>query len=394
VKTYQYRGYDVSGTSTRGFVEALSSKSARETLASRGVLADKLTVTGSKARFNVESRSIVFRELSALLKAGVPLTRALEILIASPDSAQYASVLAGVRDRVREGSTLARALREGSVSVSAYELAVIEAAEATAGLAELLENVADFLDDQVSSRERVRSALVYPIFVGVTGVLVATVMLVFLVPKAEMLLQTGNGEMPAITQFAMMLGRLSLRIGPALLGLLVAAIAIVTTQYRRNETFRVAFDRQRFRWPVVRKGTELLVNLRFCKTMAVLLQGGVSIEQAFPLAARASGNAWVAALAKLHAESLREGQPLSRVLADIPPLRERVPGWVAIGEESGELSPLLLAASKRLDDQWQRYVTRSLSLLEPVLILLIGAFVLFVTLAILLPVLSLSQSVG
>ena len=394
MKTYQYRGYDVSGTSTRGFVEALSSKAARETLASRGVLADKLTVTGSKARFNVESRSIVFRELSALLKAGVPLTRALEILIASPDSAQYASVLAGVRDRVREGSTLARALREGSVSVSAYELAVIEAAEATAGLAELLENVADFLDDQVSSRERVRSALVYPIFVGVTGVLVATVMLVFLVPKAEMLLQTGNGEMPAITQFAMMLGRLSLRIGPALLGLLVAAIAIVTTQYRRNETFRVAFDRQRFRWPVVRKGTELLVNLRFCKTMAVLLQGGVSIEQAFPLAARASGNAWVAALAKLHAESLREGQPLSRVLADIPPLRERVPGWVAIGEESGELSPLLLAASKRLDDQWQRYVTRSLSLLEPVLILLIGAFVLFVTLAILLPVLSLSQSVG
>ena len=394
MKTYQYRGYDVSGTSARGFVEALSAKAAREALASRGVLADKLTPTGHKARFCTESRSIVFRELSALLKAGVPLTRALEILIASPDSALYASVLAGVRDRVREGSTLARALREGSVSVSAYELAVIEAAEATAGLAELLENVSDFLDDQVSSRERVRSALIYPIFVGITGVLVATVMLVFLVPKAELLLQTGNADMPAITQIAMTLGRLSLRIGPVLLGLLVAAVAIVTTQYRRNETFRVAFDRQRFRWPIVRKGTELLVNLRFCKTMAVLLQGGVSIEQAFPLAARASGNAWVAALAKLHADSLREGQPLSRVLADIPPLRERVPGWVAIGEESGELAPLLLAASKRLDDQWQRYVTRSLSLLEPVLILLIGAFVLFVTLAILLPVLSLSQSVG
>ena len=394
MKTYQYRGYDVSGISARGFVEALSAKAARETLASRGVLAEKLSVTGNKARFSTESRSIVFRELSALLKAGVPLTRALEILIASPDSVLYASVLAGVRDRVREGSTLARALREGSVSVSAYELAVIEAAEATAGLAELLENVADFLDDQVSSRERVRSALVYPVFVGITGVLVATVMLVFLVPKAEMLLQTGNADMPAITQFAMMLGRLSLQIGPVLLGVLVAAVAVVTTQYRRNETFRVAFDRQRFRWPVVRKGTELLVNLRFCKTMAVLLQGGVSIEQAFPLAARASGNAWVAALAILHADSLREGQPLSRVLADIPPLRERVPGWVAIGEESGELSPLLLAASKRLDDQWQRYVTRSLSLLEPVLILLIGAFVLFVTLAILLPVLSLSQSVG
>ncbi|MDE0840422.1 MAG: type II secretion system F family protein, partial [Kiritimatiellae bacterium] len=291
MKTYQYRGYDVSGTSARGFVEALSAKAAREALASRGVLADKLTPTGHKARFSTESRSIVFRELSALLKAGVPLTRALEILIASPDSALYASVLAGVRDRVREGSTLARALREGSVSVSAYELAVIEAAEATAGLAELLENVSDFLDDQVSSRERVRSALIYPIFVGITGVLVATVMLIFLVPKAELLLQTGNADMPAITQIAMTLGRLSLRIGPVLLGLLVAAVAIVTTQYRRNETFRVAFDRQRFRWPIVRKGTELLVNLRFCKTMAVLLQGGVSIEQAFPLAARASGNA-------------------------------------------------------------------------------------------------------
>ena len=230
MKTYQYRGYDVSGTSARGFVEALSAKAAREALASRGVLADKLTPTGHKARFSTESRSIVFRELSALLKAGVPLTRALEILIASPDSALYASVLAGVRDRVREGSTLARALREGSVSVSAYELAVIEAAEATAGLAELLENVSDFLDDQVSSRERVRSALIYPIFVGITGVLVATVMLIFLVPKAELLLQTGNADMPAITQIAMTLGRLSLRIGPVLLGLLVAAVAIVKKQ--------------------------------------------------------------------------------------------------------------------------------------------------------------------
>ena len=382
------------GKPSRGFVEALSAKTAREKLATRGILAEKLSLTGDRKRFPVEARAVMYRELCALLSAGVPLTRAFEILIESPDNVRHAALLAGIRDRVREGRSLAQSLRDSSVSVSAYELAVIEAAEETASLAQMLGNVADFLEDQHRSEERIRSALIYPAFVGVTGIIVATVMLVFLVPKAEELLAIGKVELPFITSLAMALGRFGLNVGPALFGALVMAGIVVVYQYRRHESFRVRCDRLRLRIPFVRRGSELLINLRFCKTMAVLLEGGVSVVSAFPLASRATGNAWVASLAETQTEALKSGVAMSRVLLDMPPLRDRVPGWVAVGEESGELSSLLGAAAKRLEDQWQRFISRSLGLLEPILILVIGAFVLFLTVAILLPVLSLSQSVG
>ncbi|MDA1043851.1 MAG: type II secretion system F family protein [Verrucomicrobia bacterium] len=394
MKTYQYKGYDAAGAVTRGFVEALSAKGAREKLASRGILAEKLNTTGIQRRFRIEARAVMYRELSSLLSAGVTLTRALEILMDSPDSANHAALLAGIRDRIREGGSLAVALRASSVSVSTYELAVIEAAEATASLAGMLGHVADFLEDRHRSEERIRSALIYPAFVGVTGIIVATVMLVFLVPKAETLLAHGNVELPFITSVAMALGRFSLNVGPALAGILLMAGIVVLSRYRSNNAFRIQCDRLRLQLPLIRRGGELLVNLRFCKTMSVLLEGGVNIVNAFPLASRSTGNAWIAALAESQIVALKGGAALSRVLMEIPPLKERVPSWVAVGEESGELSPLLTAAAKRLDDQWQRHITRSLGLLEPILILVIGAFVLFLTVAILLPVLSLSQSVG
>jgi general secretion pathway protein F len=146
------------------------------------------------------------------------------------------------------------------------------------------------------------------------------------------------------------------------------------------------------RWPVYRAGSRTLVSLRFSRTLVLLLRGGVSAVDALALAGQATGNAWVADLIRQQADAVRHGVSLSQAIRAVPPL-ESLTGWVKAGEASGDLTALLDKAADRLQQRWQTYLTRTTSLLEPVLILMVGVFVLLIALAILLPVLSLNQAV-
>ena len=138
----------------------------------------------------------------------------------------------------------------------------------------------------------------------------------------------------------------------------------------------------------------MLASLRFCRTLSVLLKGGVALIDGLVLAGRATGSPWVARIAAEEAETVRHGGRLSDAVARIPPLAESLPGWIRIGEASGGLAKLLDSAGQRYQVRWDRFITRCLSFLEPILIIAIGGFVLLVTLSVLLPVLQLSQAVG
>ncbi|NQT92115.1 MAG: type II secretion system F family protein [Lentisphaerae bacterium] len=141
-------------------------------------------------------------------------------------------------------------------------------------------------------------------------------------------------------------------------------------------------------------GYGILVGLRFSRTLSILLQGGVSAVEALALAGEATGSCWMSEIAASEAESVRHGSSLSEAVARIPPLADTLPGWIQVGEASGNLARLLESAGERYQVRWDRYISRSLSFLEPVLILAIGSFVLLITLAVLLPVLSLTQGIG
>ncbi len=394
MRTYHYKGFNPAGGIQRGFVEAASIKSAREMLAARGILAERVSVSGPPPRFSRERRAILYRELSELLAAGVPLERALNILIEAPDSGTQSVQLVSVRNRIREGMPLAEAFRRIGRSVTDYEVAIMVAAQETAAMPAMLKNLADFLDAQNALQARVRAALIYPAFVAVTGVVVAAAMLTLLVPRAQEILAAGNIPVPAVTRAALGLGKFAVSFGPALAGVVVMLAVWVVFRLRRDRAFAIQWARGLLKIPVLRRGISLLVNLRFCHTFSVLLDGGVSIVKALPLAGRATGNAWVESLLLEITESVRHGDKLSRCIQRVPPLGGQLPGLISIGEESGDISALVRTAGQQADQQWNRYVSSTLALLEPVLILLIGGFVLFVTLSVLLPVISLTKAVG
>jgi len=394
MKTYEYKGFGHDGRVCKGMVEALSVKNAREKLSAEGVLVERVSPTGRRVRFPSEIRATVYRELAALLRAGLPLVRALDTLIQSPEISVSHSLLAGIRDRVREGMSLADALSAASNSVTSFERAIIESSERSATVESMLERLASFLDEQEKLRGRVQSALIYPSIVLTVGICVAVLMLGLLVPRARDMLIGSKAALPGLTVFMIGFGRFVIRWGAIFLAALIMTVFCFHRRIGRDPDFRVRWDRWLFSIPVFGRGYTILVNLRFSRTLSILLQGAVSVIDAFVLAGRATGSAWVLHLAEREARSVRHGSSLSESIRRIPPLARSLPGWIRIGETSGDLERLLESAEQRYQYHWDTFIAKCLSFLEPLLILLIGGFVLLVTLSVLLPVLSLTKGLS
>lgn len=394
MNTYEYRGFDKAGHSSRGLIEALSIKNAREKLLEDGILAERVSLSGGTSRFTADQRAVTYRQLSALLGAGIPLEKALDLLIKSPEMRSAQIILAGVRDRVREGSSLAAAFTGLCDSVSTFEGAIIEAAERSATVDVMLGRLADFLDEQEHLKSGVLSALLYPLIVVCLAIMVAVAVLGFLVPWYRDMLAEFNLPMSGLILNMAKIGTIvSYSIIPA-----VAFVVLITwrvkVRLRQDEPFRVRLNRKIFGWPLVGRGYRMLANLRFARTMSILLGGGVPLIDGLRLSGRATGSAWIARLAEEQAELVKHGASLSDAVRNIPPLAESLAGWIQTGEASGELEKLMEKAGLKYQDEWNRYTSRCLTILEPVLILCVAVFVLLLILPVLLSVINLSSMVG
>lgn len=401
MKTFAYKGYDATGRVAQGLIEALDLKEAREKLQVRGVLPERVApveeTSGGRAgkrrtAFTLEQRSMCYHELAALLQSGLPLVQALDILIQSPELGPNLVRLAGVRDRLREGQGLARALAENSAEVTAFERSVIEVGERVGTLPQVLLRLAQFLEEQKKLRERILTALLYPAVVLVLAVLVAVVLLGFLLPWVTRMMQEAGVPLSTLTR-----GMLWLRVwlGPVVL-LAVAAGLLGWLRFRRKVTesdeVRRQLDQRLLRWPLVGSGYAALINLRFARTLAMLLRGGVPLVEALSIAGRATGSAWTAYAVAQGAERVKHGANLAAALRTIEPLNTSLPAWVQAGEASGNLDVLLEHAADRYQQQWDRLMARSMALIEPALILIVGVFVLLIALSILLPILTMNQT--
>lgn len=395
MKAFEYKGLDRSGRRCRGLVDAVNVKDARERLARQGVLAENVDPVGAGfGRLNAGERAVFYREIASLLKSGMTQERALDMLLQAPGDSQRALAIAVLRDRIKEGSSLAAALPALGSGVTAFETALVETGEKSGGVEQAMEQLAVFLEEQDKLKDRVQSALIYPSIVVGLGICVAIVMLGLLLPKTQDLLKGSTAPLPVLTRFMMAMGAVVMRWGPLALAVVLAVVVYVRYRLRRDAAWRLGFDRRMFGVPLVGHGYALLAGCRFARTLSVLIQGGVSLIDGLVHAGRATGSAWIADLAEKEADAVRHGANLSDAVARIPPLSVTLPGYIKVGEASGGMDRLLAGAADRLQAQWDKLVARGLNLLEPVLILAIGGFVLLVTLSVLLPILSFTRMVG
>ena len=395
--TFTYKGFDAGGRRAQGLIEAGSLKEARERLAERGVLPETVAAAAAPsgradALRRADRRAAVYRELAAMLRAGLPLVRALDLLIDSPEFSGARSALAGMRDRIREGASPAEAFA-ASRHPTPYEISMLEAGQRSGALDTACVRLADYLEDAGRLRSRLLTALLYPAVVAALAGIVAVVMLGFLLPSFAKVWEEARIPLPALTRVLLAAGR-----GLAIAGLPALAAALgwrwLTRRRRASAAARLRREQRRQRWPVYGASWRALMSLRFARTLALLLEGGVPLVEAVLLAGRATGSAWIAELAGAEADRVRHGSTLADALRRMPPLAGSLPGWVQAGEASGSLAEMLGAAARQQQDHWERTVARAAALALPLLILLLGAFVFLIALAILLPILQLNRSLG
>ena len=390
--TYEYSGYKTDGTVCRGRIESGASKQAIRQLASTGVFVESIRTLRISAKLHSSQRSSLYRELGALLGAGLPLDRAMALMMES-DDAGLSSVLSLVMAKIREGHGLSDSLGEVCHGMNRYESAALASAERSATLPTMLSRMADLLDTQDGVKDKMRSALVYPSFVLCLGLLVGGILLGVVVPKTSAMLAASGMELPRASALIVTFSKVLAALGMFLLIVSGFAVAFAKKRARKDGDFAVRLDRFILKLPFMRPA-RILAGILFSSILSVLTESGMPIVSALPIAGAGTSHVWLEKCIADQTEKVRNGTSLSQAVGGLPMLGHELGEWVRVGEAGGCMSAMLDVASARLQREWDRSLTRRLALLEPAMLTLVGVFVLVVALALILPVIGMTKSLG
>jgi general secretion pathway protein F len=393
------------GRALRGFVDAESDRGARAKLRRDGIFLTELaeSAAGERPRARGErsgpSRfrrrvpatelAIATRQLATLLGAAVPLVESLGALTEQVENARLKAALGGVRDRVNEGASLADALAGAGPFPDLY-VNLVRAGEASGALDTVLVRLADYLENQVRTRNKVLGIVIYPVVVLSVALAVAIVLVTYVLPQITTLLQDLGAPLPWITRVIIAGSEFLTHWGWAL-ALVAVAAAVALRAAARTERGRFAIDDFSLRIPVLGRLLRTVAISRWARTLTTLLAGGIPIVRALDTAARVAGNAVIAQAVDQAKESIREGASIAgplRASGQFPPL---VTHMVAVGERTGALESMLAKVADTYDEQVETSVTRLTALLQPILILVMVGIVAVIILAVLLPLTSLTD---
>jgi len=399
---FTYRGVNAAGKNLRGFVDADSSAGARSKLRRDGVYLTELALSEGGAVETDAARAknprftrrvpgtdlaIATRQLATLIGAAVPLVESLGALSEQVENARLKAALGGVRDRVNEGATLADALAAAGPFPDLY-VNLVRAGEASGALDVVLVRLADYLENQVRTRNKVLGIVLYPVIVLGVALVVAIALVTVVLPQISQLLNDLGTELPLITRVIMASSDFLTSWWWLLLLIGVAAFVSVRS-IGRTERGRYALDGLKLRAPFFGKLVRTVAIARWARTLATLLAGGIPIVRALETAGRVADNAVIAEAVDRARESITGGASIAaplRASGQFPPL---VTHMVAVGERSGELESMLAKVADTYDEQVETAVTRFTAILQPVLILVMVGIVAVIILAVLLPLMDL-----
>jgi general secretion pathway protein F len=402
---FEYTQVSRTGQESRGVVDAPSLGEARRRLRTAGIHVSAVVERQSEAqepntpkqrrtgRISVRDLSASTRQLSVILLAGMPLVGALSALVQQLGRNRLGQIFAQVRDRVNEGASLARALEEHPSVFPPIYVSMVEAAETAGTLETVLSQLADLFERRAKLGNKVRSALAYPVFMLLVGSGVVVFILSFVLPSITKLFLEMKMRLPWPT---VVLIRTSDLASHYLWGLalLVVGLSAGSVYWFHTGPGRKVWDRFKLRCPLFGSLVLKLTLARFCRTLSVLLTSGVPIVEALRLAEHVAGNVVIGQAAADAREAISHGDTLAQSLGRsgfFPPL---VVSTIAVGEQSGTLEEGLARIADLLDGDVETRLSTLTSLLEPVMILVLGAIVGFIVLAMLLPIFDINRAIG
>ena len=377
-----------------GVIEAPDEKAAVEQLRTSGLIPLEVKQPREGWRMPLRLRSgqgdlLSFTsELSALLGAGLPLDRGLDILSVISESSEIREVTRSVLRSIREGSSFSDALQHHPRVFPRLYVNLVRAGEAGGVLDTVLDKLNEYLESTKELKDHVVSAMIYPAILTVTGGVSILILLAYVLPKFSVIFAELGGALPVPTKVLLAVAG-GLQSWGWLLALLAAAGGIAFRNWLRTERGRYRWDAIKLRLmkDLVRK----LETARFCRTLGTLLRSGVPLLQALENAREVIGNRVISAAIRDVSRGAKEGKGIASPLADAKVFPPLALSMIQVGEETGRLDEMLLKVAGSYEKSLKQAVKRFISLLEPVLILIMGVVIGFIVVSMLMAVFSITE---
>ena len=416
---FEYSGLTEAGRSVRGLKDAESRKALRSVLRKDGIFltdarstdaaaaptsavpAEPLGQTLSRevdlraifgSRVSSQDLAIATRQLATLIGAGITLPESLTAIVEQIEHPRLKKVMGAVKQRVNEGASLADALADHPRVFSTLYVNMIRAGESSGALDVVLTRLADFTESQAALRNKLLGAMLYPAIMVVVGIAIVSILFIVVIPKVTKIFEDMNVALPWTTRILIAISSFARDYWFAIL-LGIPLLAWGVRRFLRTPKGRAWWDAKQLTLPVFGELLRMLALARFAKTLATLLSSGVPLLTSLDIVKNIVHNSLLARVIEDARDAIREGESIAAPLkrsGQFPPL---VHHMIAIGEKSGQLEEMLRNVAKSYDSQVEMRIGALTSLLEPVMIVVMGGGVAFIVFSILMPIMQLTSFV-
>ena len=411
---FKYEALDAQGVGVKDEIEALSQKEAVSKIRNMGYFPTKVQQAGAKkraaaraaarprkrrgagGRVKVKLVTQFARQLSTLQDAGLPILRSLRILQEQQKSGTFKRVIGYVADDIEGGATLSEALGRFPRAYDRLFVNMVAAGEAGGVLDLILSRIADFMEKASKLKARVKSAMIYPIAVLSAAFVILLGLMKYVVPKfMEVLTEMVDEELNAVTKTVLGISDwVAYRFGWLILICVPFALIILLRFVRKFKAGRIVLDSIKLRLPVIGQLSSKIAVTRWTRTLGTLISAGVPILDALQVTRETAGNeVFARMLGNVH-NSIRQGDTFAGPLRQSKTVDLIVSNMVAVGEETGDLDKMLTKVADNYDEQVDVLVASLMSLLEPVMIVVLGGVVMIIVMAIFLPMIQVISGLG
>ncbi|MEQ1829938.1 MAG: type II secretion system F family protein [Pirellula sp.] len=392
---FAYVARDMAGKSMAGTISAANARDAAAQLGAKALFPVSITVNkGSQVkstrRVGGAQMANFYTQLGTLLRSGVPMLRALTVLSTqSGTSRTLKNAVSEIRAKVEEGESLGEAMSRYPRIFNDMAVNMVRAGSEGGFLEDALERVGGFVEQQEEMKGKTVGALAYPVFVMTVGLVVVTVLLVMFVPRFESIFDSmrKKGKLPQATEMLLGLSAIVQAWWWAILGV-AAIIVFFLNQYLKTEKGKRIFDLVKIKTPLIGSVFLNLAVSRFCRVLGTLLSNGVPLLRSLDISRQASGNIILSESIAAASEEISAGERLAKQLEKGGHFPQTVVEMISVAEESNSLDNVLVTISDNLERTTFRRLETVVRLLEPVMLLILAAMVMFVVMALMLPIIS------
>ncbi len=400
--TFSYVARTRSGKRQRGTASADNRQTLTQTLQKQGLTLERIeerpagflgTLIGKQRPVKVKSSEVMIftRQLSTIVNAGLPLLQGLDILAEQTEDVKFAKVIREIGQAVEAGETFSEALKRYPRVFPDLYVSMVRAGEASGDLDGVLVQLAEYMEAMAELRRRIRSAMTYPVVAFGMIVLIAVGLIIWVVPQFEQIFASFGQDLPVPTQLLITVSNV-LRSWQAFLAVGIAAACILAFRiYAETPVGRYNVDVAKLRLPIFGKLLRKVAISRFARTLSTLTRSGVPILGALEIAERTSGNEVFARAVRAAGEGVRNGETLAAPLARSEEFPSMVTRMIGVGEKTGALETMLSKISEFYDSEVKAAVDGLTSMIEPILIMLMGIVVGSIVVALFMPILQLSS---